>query len=137
MMRRMTLVAAVAVLVGAVLPVYAVAQDVTIDLRIAPRVLFLASNVRMVTIHAGVAYADVAFYTVTVNGVEVDVARDKADLCGNLVIKLRKSDVADVVTPGRMPVVVAGETTDGTTFMGGGDLIVKEKTRQSRRRKTQ
>ncbi len=111
-------------MVGA-LPGVASAQDMVIDIQIAPKVLILSSTGPWVTIHADIPHDAVLLYTVTVNGAQVPVAGDKADLRGNLVIKLRRSDVKAVVEPGWVPVVVEGETSDGATFIGARDYEVR------------
>jgi hypothetical protein len=134
MLRQMGIAAVLVALVGTALPTYAVAQDLEIGIQVSPKVLNLSSAGTWVTIHADVPYADVLSYGVAIDGVNVPVARDKADLMGNLVIKLKRTVVDSIVAPGVVSVVVAGVLADGTAFAGDTDLRVRGEANRCRER---
>ncbi len=125
MLRRIALMGAVVVMLAAAIPTYAVAD--TVDIEVAPAVLYLSSGGTWVTIHVAVPYADVVGYGVTIGGYGVPVAWDKADLNGDLVIKLRRSDVKALVTaPSVVTVAVEGTLSDGTAFDGSATTKVRQ-----------
>ena len=103
----------------------AIADVMEVDVKFSPKVLKPTSMGTWVTLHVGIPYSSVEGYLVEVDGVEVPVARDKADLLGDLVVKLRRTDVAAVASPGTVTVLIAGVTTDGSDFVGAGTLRVK------------
>jgi len=135
MLRKIGVVVALAAVIGAALPACVAAQDLAIDIKISPNVLYLSSGGAWVTIHADVPYADVVTCGVAIGGVSVPIAVSKADLQGNLVLKLRRADVDPVVEPGWATVVVSGTLSDGTAFVGAKDYRVRDEPARTRQRR--
>lgn len=88
----------------------------TIAIQVSPSILNLDSQGVWVTIHADIAYRDVDGFTVTLNGIPVEVV--KADSRGDLVAKFCLDDVKDILEPGKVALTLTGVTSDGASFVG-------------------
>lgn len=102
------------------------ADELEVDFQVSPQTLYLNAGVTWVTIHVPVAYNSVFDYYVSFDGVDVPVAWDKADLQGNLVIKLSTDDVAAAVQPGVVELAVDGILWSGDTFGGAMDYTIRD-----------
>ncbi len=111
----------------------AFADDFEVDFQVSPQTLYLNAGVTWVTIHVPVSYNSVFDYCVSFDGVAVPVAWDKADLQGNLVIKLRTDDVAAAVQPGVIELEIDGILWSGDTFWGSRDYIIRDGANQKNR----
>ncbi len=124
-MRSAALTALVVLLVLAA-AMCASADELEVDFQVSPQTLYLNAGVTWVTIHVPVSYNSVFDYCVSFDGVDVPVAWDKADLQGNLVIKLSTDDVAAAVRPGVVELAVDGILWSGDTFGGAMDYTIRD-----------
>jgi ABC-type amino acid transport substrate-binding protein len=129
MLTRCLLVALCIALMGATLSTATAQEVIAVDVQVAPHVLALRSSGVWVTIHTDIALSQVDTCAVEIDGADVPVARTKADSLGNLVVKVKQSEVkalfADLESPVRATVVLTGLTNDGDSFEGSDTIRVR------------
>lgn len=133
MRMRIAVAAAFVMVLVLAAPMCASADDYQVDFQVSPQTLYLNAEVTWVTIHVPVAYNSIFDYCVSFDGVDVPVAWDKADLQGNLVIKLSTDDVAAAVQPGVVELAVDGMLWSGDTFGGAMDYTIRDGANQKSR----
>jgi hypothetical protein len=121
------IVALVAVSIGAVAE--GDSELIEIEIDVAPNVLSLdaAAEGKCVTVHTNIAYDDVNCGTLTLKVDEEElniVGSCYSDDRGNLVVKVDRTSVTDVVSPPEATFTLTGETEDGTAFTGTDDIRV-------------
>jgi hypothetical protein len=93
---------------------------------VSPNVINIDSKGTWVTVHADIAYEDVATATVTLNGIEVNWT--KSDAQGNLVAKFSFGEVIDeedgIVKLGTNELTLSGFTKDDVEFFGTDTIKV-------------
>jgi hypothetical protein len=99
------------------------AEDIAIEIVIAPNVLNLEAYGTWVTVHATIPYGSVDTSTVYLNGVEVDAT--KADSRGELVAKfLLEGEIRNILRLGSNTLTLCGRTKDGEGFSGTDEILV-------------
>jgi len=130
---RIAVAAAFVMVLVLAAPMCASADDYQVDFQVSPQTLYLNAEVTWVTIHVPVAYNSIFDYCVSFDGVDVPVAWDKADLQGDLVIKLSTDDVAAAVQPDVVELAVDGMLWSGDTFGGAMDYTIRDGANQKSR----
>jgi len=105
------------------------AEEIAIEIDVAPNVLNLNSNSEVVTVHTDIAYGSVAASSVMLNDVAIDWW--KADARGNFVAKFNSEDIKTLeglVIGGFNTLVLLGYTTGGDTFIGMQEILVVDNT---------
>lgn len=95
-----------------------------VTIMVSPSRIAIGSDGTWVTVHADIPYAQVATETVELSG--VTPVSTKADDCGDLVIKLDREDVVNIVEPPSATLVLTGQTIDGTPFSGSDTVDVMD-----------
>ena len=101
------------------------AQAFDLDIVVAPNVLNIQSEGKVVTVHTDIAYSAVDVYTVFLNEVPIDSW--KADNRGNFVAKFIMSDVKqlDGLHIGDYTTLkLTGATWSGEAFFGDDEVMV-------------
>ena len=102
--------------------------EIAVDIQISPKtiVLFATRTGNWVTVHADIPYVDVDLESpLTLNAVEAEFA--KPDDYGDLVAKVRLTELRGELEPGLNVLLFEGHTTDGTPFAGSGTVFVRER----------
>jgi len=97
--------------------------EITID--VAPAVLNLQNNAKVVTVHTDIAFGDVDVSAVYLNGVLIDSW--KADNRGNFVAKFIIDAIKTLdglIIDEYNTLQLVGATTDGESFAGADDILV-------------
>ena len=125
-MSRMNLVAGcvLAVALGCFLhPSTALGFEIVID--VAPNVLNIQSESKVVTVHTDIAYSLVVGSSVYLNGVRID--HWKSDNRGNFVAKFLAEDIKsldELVIGDYNILTLVGSMIDGSLFEGTQDILV-------------
>ena len=126
-MRSMIVAACVlCVVLGLCLSLRAETETITpteIEIVISPNTLVMDSQGVWVTVHADIPLKSVAGFTVTLNGIPVEVV--KADNHGDLVAKFELDAVKNIIDPPSATLTLAGELSDGGAFEGTDTIRVK------------
>ena len=104
-------------------PALCFGDEITID--VAPNVLNIQSEGKIVTVHTDIDYGVVDVYTVFLNG--VDINSWKADNRGNFVAKFSMDDIKalnGLIIGDYNTLKLVGDTTDGVAFSGEQDIKV-------------
>ena len=99
--------------------------EITID--VAPNILNLESNGKVVTVHTDIAYVAVDVNSVYINGIAI--ASWKADNRGNFVAKFSMDEVKNLdglIINGYNTLQLVGLDKDGEAFWGEQEILVIE-----------
>ena len=106
-------------------PATALADEIQIQIDVAPNVLNIQSDGVIVTVHTDIAYSAVDGASVDLNGVPIKYW--KADARGNFVAKFVMDEIKTLdglIIDGYNVLVLYGYTTDGDTFIGEQEIRV-------------
>ena len=117
---RRTLVSLVAVAAMVVFASSLLAFEIVID--VAPSVVSLDSQGKVVTVHTNIAYGAVDAYSVALDGLPIQSW--KADNRGNFVAKFNLDDVKEMLEVGTVTVTLTGTTKDGEECSGSDTIRV-------------
>lgn len=104
-------------------PTLCFGDEITID--VAPNVLNIQSEGKVVTVHTDIDYGVVDVYTVFLNG--VDINSWKADNRGNFVAKFLMDNIKTLdglIIDDYNTLKLVGDTTDGDAFSGEQEIKV-------------
>jgi hypothetical protein len=108
-------------------PTLCFAEEIIIDIDVAPNVLNIQREGKVVTVHTDIYYSVVDVYSVFLNGVAI--SSWKADNRGNFVAKfwmgeIKSLDGLTIGGDGYNTLILAGVTIDKDTFLGEQDIKV-------------
>ncbi len=100
------------------------ADDLTIEVVVAPNVLNLQNNGQVVTVHTDLPYSSVAGATVTLN--DVAISWWKSDNQGNFVAKFVMKEIKNIgLNIGELnTLTLTGQTKDDVLFTGSTEILV-------------
>ena len=100
------------------------ADDLAIEIVVAPNVLNLQNNGQVVTVHTDLPYSIVAGASVMLN--DVEISWWKSDNQGNFVAKFNIEDIKGLpLNIGQYnTLTLTGQTKDGVHFVGSTEILV-------------
>lgn len=120
-----------AVTAGLVTPPPSPAEEIQIEIDVAPNVINIQSESSVVTVHTNIPYAKVEGESVSLN--DVPIYFWKSDARGYFVAKFGSDEIkelftldetGDFVIGDENRLTLTGETTDGYAFIGSQDILV-------------
>jgi hypothetical protein len=107
------------------IPVLSYGEEIAVAIDISPATLNIQSSGTVVTVHTDIAYNEVDFLSVDMNGVTIESW--KIDDCGYFVAKFSMDEIKrlDGLILGEYNTLrLMGVTVDGDTFLGTDDIRV-------------
>ena len=101
----------------------AVAQDLSVQIQVAPATIVLKAPCQWVTVHADISFSSVSDETVQINGSDADLVFP--DNRGELVAKIAFEEIASMVAAPSAEITLTGVTTGDVPFSGSATVRVK------------